>query len=193
MNPYSEFKEDIEKAVKVLKEGGLILYPTDSIWGIGCDATNEEAVSKLLGLKGRTGTKSMLVLVDSDNRLNYYLKEVPEIAWDLIDVADKPLTIIYPGARNLADNLIPIDGTIGIRITRDEFCQGLIRKFGKAIVSTSANISGEKSPSNFSEIDQKIIEGVDYVVNYRQGDYQKYQPSEIIRIGLKGEVEILRQ
>lgn len=192
MNIYREHKDDIDNAVEVLKNGGIILYPTDTIWGIGCDATDEDAVAKIYKLKNRSETRSMLVLIDSDNRLTRYLKEVPEIAWDLIDVADKPLTIIYPGARNLAKNLIPIDNTIGIRITRDEFSSTLIRKFGKAIVSTSANVSGKKSPSTFSEIDEEIIEGVDYVVNYRQEDYQKHQPSGIIRIGLKGEVEILR-
>ena len=192
MNIYKEHKNDIDSAVEVLKNGGIILYPTDTIWGIGCDATNEDAVANVYKLKNRADTKSMLVLIDSDNRLTQYLKEVPEIAWDLIDVADKPLTIIYPGARNLAKNLIPIDNTIGIRITRDEFSSTLISKFGKPIVSTSANVSGKKSPSNFSEINEEIIEGVDYVVNYRQDDYQKHQPSGIIRIGLKGEVDILR-
>ena len=192
MSPYSDFKQDIENALKVLKEGGLILYPTDTIWGIGCDATNEEAVAKVYDLKKRSDTKSMLVLLDSENRLNYYLKEVPEIAWDLIEVSDKPLTIIYPGARNLAGNLVAIDSSIGIRITREEFSQALIRKFGKAIVSTSANVSGKKSPSTFSDVDPEILEGVDYVVRYRQDDLQKRQPSGIIRIGLKGEVEVLR-
>ncbi len=192
MSHYTEYKEDIDNALRVLREGGIILYPTDTIWGVGCDATDEDAVSKVYDLKNRADTKSMLVLIESDNRLGYYLKEVPEIAWDLIDVADKPLTIIYPGAKNLAKNLIPIDGSIGIRITREEFSSELIRKFGKPLVSTSANTSGKKSPSNFSEIDPEIIEGVDYVVNYRQDDYQKKQPSGIIRIGLGGEVEILR-
>lgn len=192
MKAYREHREDIDNAVKVLRNGGLILYPTDTVWGIGCDATNEDAVGKVNKLKNQSDKRSMLVLIDSDNRLSRYIKEIPEIAWDLIDAADKPLTIIYPGAKNLAKNLIPIDGTIGIRITKDDFSSTLISKFGKPIVSTSANAAGKKAPSNFSGISEEIIEGVDYVVNYRQDDYQKNQPSGIIRIGLKGEVEILR-
>ncbi len=193
MNQYYEFKEDIDKAVKILKKGGLILYPTDTIWGIGCDATNEDAVTRIYRLKNRTVSKFMLILLDSDNRLNYYIEEVPEIAWELIDVADSPLTIVYPGARNLAKNLIAPDGSIGIRITSEEFCTLLIRKLGKPLVSTSANISGKKTPSTFPEIEMEIIEGVDYVVKYRQEDMQKRAPSGIIRLGLSGQVEILRK
>jgi len=192
MNQYSVYKNDIDNAVKTLMNGGIILYPTDTIWGIGCDATNEKAVSRVYNLKNREDSKSMLVLIESENRLPTYMEEVPDIAWELIDVADKPLTIIFPGARNFAKNLIGIDGTVGIRITREEFSANLIRKFGKPIVSTSANFSGKKSPSIFSEIDRKIMERVDYVVNYRQDDTQKKQPSGIIRIGVKGEVEVLR-
>lgn len=192
MSHYIDFKEDIQNALKVLKEGGIILYPTDTIWGIGCDATNEQAVTRIYELKKRPASKSMLVLLDSENRLNYYVKEVPEIAWDLIDLAEKPLTIIYPGARNLATNLISIDGSIGIRVCREKFSSELIRKFGKAIVSTSANIDRKKSPSGFSEIETEILDGVDYVVKYRQDDRHSHQPSGIIRIGLKGEVEVLR-
>jgi L-threonylcarbamoyladenylate synthase len=193
MSHYNEFKDDINNALKVLKEGGIILYPTDTIWGIGCDATNETAVSRIYELKKRSDSKSMLVLLDSENRLNYYVKDVPEIAWDLIELTEKPLTIIYPGARNLATNLVAIDGSIGIRISREEFSSGLIRKFGKAMVSTSANVSGKKSPSSFSEIENEILEGVDYIVAYRQDDIQPSQPSGIIRIGLRGEVEVLRK
>ncbi|MGC9343466.1 MAG: L-threonylcarbamoyladenylate synthase [Bacteroidales bacterium] len=193
MSPYNDFKEDINNALNVLRKGGIILYPTDSIWGIGCDATNEKAVSNIYDLKKRSDFKSMLVLLDSENRLNYYVKEVPEIAWELIELTDKPLTIIYPGARNLAENLIAIDGSIGIRITREEFSSELIRRFGKPLVATSANVSEKKAPSRFSDIEEKILDGVDYVVNYRQNDIQPLQPSGIIRIGLKGEVEVLRQ
>lgn len=193
MSPYNDFKEDINNALNVLRKGGIILYPTDSIWGIGCDATNEKAVSNIYDLKKRSDFKSMLVLLDSENRLNYYVKEVPEIAWELIELTDKPLTIIYPGARNLAENLIAIDGSIGIRISREEFSSELIRRFGNPLVATSANVSEKKAPSRFSDIEEKILDGVDYVVNYRQNDIQPLQPSGIIRIGLKGEVEVLRQ
>jgi L-threonylcarbamoyladenylate synthase len=193
MNQYIDYKEDIFKAVEVMNAGGIILYPTDTIWGIGCDATNELAVSRISKLKNRPDTKSMLVLLDTENRLNYYLKEVPEIAWDLLDVADKPLTIVYPGARNFASNLIAADSSIGIRITREEFSSNLVRRFGKPVVSTSANVTGKKSPSIFSEIEKEILEGVDFIVRYRQQDPQRAQPSGIIRIGLSGEVEILRE
>ena len=192
MSQFAEYKDDITQAVQVLKEGGLILYPTDTIWGIGCDATNEIAVSRIFALKKRTDTRSMLVLIDSENQLSQYVKEIPGIAWDLIDVADKPLTIIYPGAKNLANNLISNDGSIGIRISKEAFSSDLVKKFGKAIVSTSANISGKISPSTFSDIEPEILEGVNYIVKYRQKENQKAQPSSILRIGLRGEIEILR-
>ena len=192
MSQFAEYKDDITQAVQVLKEGGLILYPTDTIWGIGCDATNEIAVSRIFALKKRTDTRSMLVLIDSENRLSQYVKEIPAIAWDLIDIADKPLTIIYPGAKNLANNLISNDGSIGIRISKEAFSSDLVKKFGKAIVSTSANISGKISPSTFSDIEPEILEGVNYIVKYRQKENQKAQPSSILRIGLRGEIEILR-
>ncbi|MBE0652321.1 MAG: threonylcarbamoyl-AMP synthase [Bacteroidales bacterium] len=192
MSHFAEYKDDIIQAVQVLKEGGLILYPTDTIWGIGCDATNEIAVSRIFTLKKRTDTRSMLVLIDSENRLSQYVKEIPAIAWDLIDVADKPLTIIYPGAKNLANNLISNDGSIGIRISKEAFSSDLVKKFGKAIVSTSANISGKISPSTFSDIEPEILEGVNYIVKYRQKENQKAQPSSILRIGFRGEIEILR-
>lgn len=186
-------QEEIKKALEVLHSGGVILYPTDTIWGIGCDATNKEAVKRVYDIKKREDSKSMLVLLDNPNRLNSYIDTVPEISWDLIDCADKPMTIIYPGAKNLADNLIAQDGSVGIRITEEKFSSELIFRFRKPIVSTSANISGEPSPRNFSEISEDIKNAVDYVVNYRQDESAMPAPSSIIKLGLSGEIEILRK
>ncbi|MPQ45519.1 threonylcarbamoyl-AMP synthase [Marinifilum sp. N1E240] len=184
---------DINKALEVLKAGGVILYPTDTIWGIGCDATNAEAVKRVYEIKNREDSKAMLVLMENPNRLNSYVDEVPEIAWDLIDANDKPMTLIYPGAKNLAPNLINSDGTIGIRISNEEFTQNLIQRFKRPIVSTSANISGDPSPANFLEINEKLKELVDYVVEYRQDDMEKASASSIIKIGVGGEIQILRK
>ncbi|GAB7088737.1 L-threonylcarbamoyladenylate synthase [Marinifilum fragile] len=184
---------DINKALEVLKSGGVILYPTDTIWGIGCDATNADAVKRVYEIKQREDCKAMLVLMENPNRLNSYVDEVPEIAWELIEANDKPMTLIYPGAKNLAPNLINSDGTIGIRITNEEFTQNLIQRFKKPIVSTSANISGDPSPANFSEINEELKELVDYVVEYRQDDFEKASASSIIKIGVGGEIQILRK
>ena len=184
---------DINKALEVLKAGGVILYPTDTIWGIGCDATNAEAVKRVYEIKNREDSKAMLVLMENPNRLNSYVDEVPEIAWDLIDANDKPMTLIYPGAKNLAPNLINSDGTIGIRISNEEFTQNLIQRFKRPIVSTSANISGDPSPANFLEINEELKELVDYVVEYRQDDMEKASASSIIKIGVGGEIQILRK
>ena len=139
-----------------MREGGVILYPTDTIWGIGCDATNEDAVRRVYEIKQRQDSKAMLVLVDSSVKVDFYVRDVPEVAWDLIDLADKPLTIIYSGARNLAANLLAEDGSVGIRVTNEDFSKRLCQQFRKAIVSTSANISGQPSPKNFSEISEEI-------------------------------------
>lgn len=185
--------EDIKKALNILKNGGVILYPTDTIWGIGCDATNEKAVERIYQIKQRNDQKSMLILLDNAGKIPSYIEQMPEMAWDLVDLADKPLTIIYPNAKNLAKNLIPADGSIGIRITKDPFTQKLIEKFRKPIVSTSANISGEKSPRNFSEINPKIFDLVDYVVQWRQDDYTKVSPSGIIKLENNGEIKIIRE
>lgn len=184
---------DLTHAIETLRTGGLILYPTDTIWGIGCDATNPEAVAKIYALKQRADSKSMLVLLDNQNRLTQYIDEVPEVAWELIEVADKSMTIIYPGARNLAKNLIADDGSIGIRIVKDDFCEKLIERFKKPIVSTSANISGENSPANFDEISEKIKQGVDYVVNWRQDDLNPGIPSSIIKLDAAGRISIIRK
>ena len=172
--------------------GGLILYPTDTIWGIGCDATNEEAVRRVYELKRRSDHKAMLLLMDSSAKLNYYVQEVPDVAWDLIELADSPLTVIYNGARNVAPNLLAADGSVGIRITQEEFSHKLCERFRKPLVSTSANVSGDPSPANFSEISETIKAGVDYIARYRQDDLSKAAPSHIIKLGAGGLVKIIR-
>ena len=184
--------EDIKKACEVMAAGGLILYPTDTIWGIGCDATNEEAVRRVYELKRRSDHKAMLLLMDSSAKLNYYVQEVPDVAWDLIELADSPLTVIYSGALNVAPNLLAEDGSVGIRITQEEFSHKLCERFRKPLVSTSANVSGEPSPANFSEISATIKAGVDYIVRYRQDDLSKAAPSHIIKLGAGGLVKIIR-
>ncbi|HMM02064.1 MULTISPECIES: L-threonylcarbamoyladenylate synthase [unclassified Dysgonomonas] len=185
--------EDIKKAFDVLVAGGLILYPTDTIWGIGCDATNENAVRKVYELKKRIDSKALITLIDNPVKLDFYIDGVPEIAWDLIELADKPLTIIYDNARNVAPNLIAEDGSLAIRITKEGFSQELCKRFRKALVSTSANISGELSPANFSEISDEIKNGVDYIVQYRQDDISKSKASSIIKLGKSGEVKVIRE
>jgi L-threonylcarbamoyladenylate synthase len=185
--------DEIKKACEVMQQGGLILYPTDTVWGIGCDATNEEAVRKVYALKQREDSKAMLVLVDNAVKIDFYVKEVPPVAWDLLEVATNPLTIIYSGARNLAPNLLAEDGSVGIRVTEEEFSKQLCFRFRRAIVSTSANISGEASPRNFAEISEEVKNAVDYIVKYRQNDKQKRKPSSIIKLGPTGEIQIIRQ
>ena len=184
--------EDIKKACEVMAAGGIILYPTDTIWGIGCDATNEKAVQRVYELKRRTDNKAMLVLMDSEAKLDRYVSDVPDIAWDLISVSDKPLTIIYSSAKNLATNLLGADGSVGIRITNEEFSKKLCERFRKPLVSTSANVSGEPSPANFSEVSEVIKEGVDYIVRYRLDDRSKAAPSGIIKLGAGGLVQVIR-
>ena len=184
--------EDIKKACQVMQEGGVILYPTDTIWGIGCDATNEEAVRRVYEIKHRADSKAMLVLVDTAVKVDYYVQDVPAVAWDLMDVADKPLTIIYSGARNLAPNLLAEDGSVGIRVTGEEFSKALCFRFRKAIVSTSANVSGRPSPRTFAEIDEEIKQAVDYIVEARRDETALARPSSIIKLGQGGEVKIIR-
>lgn len=186
-------KEDIDKALDILYNGGLILYPTDTVWGIGCDATNEQAVEKVYQLKKRNDNKALITLIDNPSKLDFYLKEVPSIAWDLIDVTNKPLTIIYDHPRNLASNLIGTDDSIAIRITEEKFSNELCKRFRKAIVSTSANISGEQTPDTFDNISNIIKEGVDYIVKYRQSDKSKAKPSSIIKLGNDYTIKIIRE
>ena len=172
-----------------MREGGVILYPTDTIWGIGCDATNEDAVRRVYEIKQRQDSKAMLVLVDSSVKVDFYVQDVPEEAWDLIDLADKPLTIIYSGARNLAANLLAEDGSVGIRVTNEDFSKRLCQQFRKAVVSTSANISGQPSPRNFSEISEEVKSAVDYIVGYRQEEMSNPKPSSIIKLDKGGVIK----
>jgi L-threonylcarbamoyladenylate synthase len=183
---------EVRKAGKIVLSGGIILYPTDTIWGIGCDATNRDAVQLIYDLKRRDDSKSMLVLVNEVRMLKQYLIEIPPLALDLISKAEKPTTFIYPGARKLAGNLLADDGSIGIRITSDPFCQKLIEYTGKPIVSTSANVSGEQSPSVFSEINTLILHQVDHVVKWRQNETEASKSSAIIKIDTGGRMTILR-
>lgn len=176
-----------------MRERGVILYPTDTIWGIGCDATNEDAVRRVYEIKQRQDSKAMLVLVDSSVKVDFYVRDVPEVAWDLIDLADKPLTIIYSGARNLAANLLAEDGSVGIRVTNEDFSKRLCQQFRKAIVSTSANISGQPSPKNFSEISEEVKSAVDYIVGYRQEEISNPKPSSIIKLDKGGVIKIIRE
>ncbi|MDT8402228.1 MAG: L-threonylcarbamoyladenylate synthase [Bacteroidales bacterium] len=182
----------LREATEVLRGGGVILYPTDTIWGLGCDATNSDAVKKIYGIKRRDDSQSMLVLLDTASRLPYYVRQVPEIAWQLTEVSDSPLTIIYPGARNVAPELIAGDGSLGIRIVEDEFCSSLISRLRKPLVSTSANISGESNPGNFMEISEKIKESVDYIVPLRQEETYNKTASSIIKIEIDGQFKIMR-
>ena len=185
-------KQQIDAAIKVLKEGGVILYPTDTIWGLGCDATNPEAVEKIFKIKQRSDSKSLITLVADLDMVGRYVKEIPEIAIQLVEVNDQPMTIISPGAMGLAKNVIAEDGSAGIRIPQNEFCNKLIYKFRKAIVSTSANISGEKSPITFEEIPQEIKDAVDFVVSPEFEGNCTRSASQIIKVGLTSEIEIIR-
>ena len=190
-------EEDIKNAVEVLRKGGVILYPTDTVWGIGCDATNAEAVKRVYDIKQRDDSKAMICLVDSDARLQRYVRNVPDVAWQLIDSLKdgdvKPTTIILDGAINLAENLIADDGSIALRITSEPFSKELCYRFQKALVSTSANISGEPAAQNYCDIDPRIIEQVDYVCWSRRQEHKPHTPSSIIRLRQNGEVEIIRK
>jgi len=184
--------DDLKNAVSILQQGGVILYPTDTIWGLGCDATNEKAVQRIFEIKKRMDTKAMLVLLDSATKIQTYISEMPEIAWDLIELSEKPITIIYPQAKNLASNLVGEDKSIGIRITSELFSKSLCERFRKPIVSTSANLSGEKSPLNFSDISDEIISKVDYVVKYKQEEICNNTPSSIVKIDPGNVIKIIR-
>ncbi len=185
-------QNEINKALKILQQGGIILYPTDTVWGIGCDATNEAAVKKVYDLKKRIDSKALICLVADERMLSKYVKQIPEAALDIIELAESPTTIIYDDAQNLATNLIAKDNTIAIRIPDNEFCFQLSRKFNGAIVSTSANISGQPTPKTFSEISTDILKGVDYVVN-SQFEKKSSKPSSIIKLTNSGLVTIIRK
>jgi L-threonylcarbamoyladenylate synthase len=183
--------EEVKKCASVLSKGGIILYPTDTIWGIGCDAKNEEAVQRIFDIKQRPSSKSMIILVAEPHQVSFYA-EVPEVTKDLVEYAEKPLTIIYPKAKGIAKALVAEDGTIAIRVVKDEFCKMLIHTIRKPLVSTSANISGESAPERFDDISDAIKDSVDYVVNLRQHETRKSNPSRIMKIGINGEIEIIR-
>ncbi|MGM9803419.1 MAG: L-threonylcarbamoyladenylate synthase [Muribaculaceae bacterium] len=185
-------EDDLKQCLEVLKRGGLILYPTDTIWGIGCDATNEDAVKRIYELKRRSDNKAMLVLIDAMDHIDHYVVDVPEMAYELMDVAVEPLTIIYDGAFNLARNLLGNDDSVGIRVSHEKFSQTLCARFHKPIVSTSANISGTPSPKTFADIDEAIKQGVDYVVNYRRDDKNPQKSSNIIKLSCDGTFKIIR-
>ncbi len=184
---------DINQALDTLRNGGLILYPTDTIWGIGCDATNPAAVERVFQLKGRDPAKSLIILLDNDQKLQSYVQEVPEVAYQLIEYTESPLTIVYTGAKNLAPNLLADDGSIGIRIVQHPFCSALLQRFRKPIVSTSANLSGSPAPANFSEIDQQIIDGVDHVVSYGQDDTRRSTASVVMKLEPGGRFSFIRR
>ncbi len=183
---------EVKKALAVLKNGGVILYPTDTIWGLGCDATNAAAVKRVYEIKKRAESKSMILLVDMESRISTYVKEIPEQAWALIEFTEKPLTIVYDGARNLPPEIIAEDGSIAIRVTKDDFCKNLIGVLRKPLVSTSANVSGEPAPAIFQEVSEEIRKSVDLIVNWRKDDRQRAQPSSIISLKKGGLIQIIR-
>lgn len=185
-------QDDIKNAVEVMKKGGVILYPTDTVWGIGCDATNAEAVAKVYAIKHRDDSKALICLVDSDNRLQRYVRNVPDVAWDLLELAEKPTTVILDNAVNLAPNLIADDGSIAMRITREPFSKELCFRFQKPIVSTSANISGEPAAQNYCDISEELLNAVDYVCWSRRQEHKPHKPSSIIKLSENGEVKIIR-
>ena len=187
-----KFKQAIDEALKVLNRGGVILYPTDTVWGLGCDATNSEAVRKIFAIKRRDDSKSMLSLVDAVGRVDYYFSRVPEIAWNLWEVADKPLTLILPRARNVAPELIADDGTMGMRITSEPVSHTLCARLKRPLVSTSANISGEPTARCFADISEEVKQAVDYIVPLRQNETTNPAPSGIIKVGDGGEIKVIR-
>ena len=191
--PDALFQEDIEKAAQTVKEGGVILYPTDTIWGIGCDARNPEAVQKIFDIKKRDDSKSLIVLVSSENMLLRYVKDIPEISWDILAYSERPTTIIYDSPIGVARNVLATDGSLGIRIVKDDFCRRLIERIRTPLVSTSANLSGEPSPAFFAEISPEIRQGVDYTVQYRQEDTTPAEASVVIKLTNDSRIKILRR
>lgn len=192
--PLSEsvFRDDIREAVRVMQSGGVILYPTDTIWGIGCDACNEDAVRRVFEIKRRAEAKSVISLVDSEVKVEFYVRSVPDVAWQLWECSDEPLTLVLDGARNLASGVIASDGSVALRVTREAFSRQLCMRMKRAVVSTSANIAGEPAPRCFSEISPEILQAVDYVCLSRRDEAPRQAPSHIIKIGPSGEVKIIR-
>ena len=192
--PQSEsvFRDDIREAVRVMQSGGVILYPTDTIWGIGCDACNEDAVRRVFEIKRRAEAKSVISLVDSEVKVEFYVRSVPDVAWQLWECSDEPLTLVLDGARKLASGVIASDGSVALRVTREAFSRQLCMRMKRAVVSTSANIAGEPAPRCFSEISPEILQAVDYVCLSRRDEAPRQTPSHIIKIGPSGEVKIIR-
>ena len=186
-------QDEVKKAVEVMRKGGVILYPTDTVWGIGCDATNADAVSRVYEIKRREDSKALICLVDSDARLSHYVRDVADVTWDLIEMTEKPLTVIFDKAVGLAPNLLAEDGSVGMRITREEFSKQLCFRFQKPIVSTSANISGEPTAMTFDAISDEIKNAVDYVVRYNQRCKEKHKPSSIVKIDSSGVFKVIRE
>jgi L-threonylcarbamoyladenylate synthase len=184
---------ELKKALAVLKKGGIILYPTDTVWGIGCDATNDAAIERIKDLKKRSANKSFIILLDDEGKLIRYVKEVPEQAFTLIEFAERPLTIIYDQGVNVSRNAIAADGSVAIRVTHDKFCKQLIYRLQKPLISTSANISGSESPATFSDIDAEVLNGVDYVINLRQNEKAKEKPSTILKLESNGRIRFIRK
>ena len=187
-----ESKEDIRRAIEVMNKGGIILYPTDTIWGLGCDATNADAVRRIYEIKQRTDAKALISLVDSETKVQFYVKEVPEVAWDVMELSERPMTVVFDGGRNLAPNLLAEDGSVAIRITKEAFSKELCMRMKRAVVSTSANISGQPAPRCFSEISEEIKGAVDYICTSRQDEPPTQTASSIIKLGAGGEVTIIR-
>jgi L-threonylcarbamoyladenylate synthase len=187
------FEEDIKESLNTLRKGGIILYPTDTIWGLGCDPTNKNAVNKIFDLKSRDESKSLIILADGLSMIERYVEDCPDIVFELAEVSDSPLTIIYPKGKNLAEGVCAKDNSIAIRICHDEFCSELISRFRKPIVSTSANFSGSPYPENFNEIEKTLLDKVDYIVNYRQNDRNKSFASPVIKINHDGTIMIIRK
>lgn len=187
-----ESKEDIRRAVEVMNKGGIILYPTDTIWGLGCDATNADAVRRIYEIKQRTDAKALISLVDSETKVQFYVKEVPEVAWDVMELSERPMTVVFDGGRNLAPNLLAEDGSVAIRITKEAFSKELCMRMKRAVVSTSANISGQPAPRCFSDISEEIKGAVDYICTSRQDEPPTQTASSIIKLGAGGEVTIIR-
>ena len=188
-----QYREDIKQAVEVMNQGGIILYPTDTIWGIGCDATNETAVRRIFEIKQRADSKALITLVDSEAKIPFYVKDVPDVAWDLIECTEKPLTIIYDHGRNLAANLIAEDGSVAIRVTRETFSRELCMRMKRAIVSTSANISGKPSPQYFNDISENVKQAVDYICTSRQQEKEIRCASSIIKLSEGRLIKIIRE
>lgn len=188
----NRFDEDIKRACEVMRKGGIILYPTDTVWGIGCDATCSNAVKRIFEIKRRSDSKALIVLLGDPAQMERYVDDVPDVAVQLVELSVKPLTIVYDGARNLAPELVGEDGSVGIRVTHEKFSQKLCLAYGKPIVSTSANISGEATPMKFIDISDDVKMQVDYVVVTRQEDNEPHEPSSIIKLGHDGAVKILR-